>query len=339
MSNAFQEDLQSTFDRAAQLRRYPLKLFDMIPVHPWSRRKRLATGKVVNLGKAPINARWSTMPINSRKTIELCLEHGRNVGVRLRADQLVIDVDPRNGGAESVLCLAADLGLDLDEWPRVKTGSGGFHCYMRLPKDFAVQEMVEGYPGIEMKSVGRQVVAAGSRHPNGKHYRWSKLHPRIEDGLPMAPTPLLNAIRRAERSNSFDINGGEYSVEQFACALSRLNPCAFRDEHDWRVLMFAGHHATAGEGEEVFVDWSASDPQFAGYSSEVIKRWRSSKTSRPGAVTYRTLNYILRKHGAADAIPAPDVGDDFTDVDDAELEFSNVTDASDGFTVVRGERS
>ena len=50
--------------------------------------------------KISINRHCTTVSIDSRRTVLRCLEQGLNLGVRLRADQLVIDVDPRHGGRD-----------------------------------------------------------------------------------------------------------------------------------------------------------------------------------------------------------------------------------------------
>ena len=91
--------------------------------------------------------------------------------------------------------------------------------------------------------------------------------------------------------------------------LARLDVLDFQDEHEWRQLMFACHHATGGDGEAEFVAWSAGDPNFAGDSASVVKRWRSCR-DKPNAITAGTLRHILREHGAGDVIPPRDVPDD-----------------------------
>lgn len=311
--------------------RYDPDLFDFLPLNLWDARKRLANGTVKLIGKAPIAARWTTIPVVSRAVRRRCRAELRNMGIRLKPNQLVIDIDPRNGGDKSFAALCFDIGLDPDTWPCVVTGSGGLHYYLLLPDGFAVQETLEDLPGLEFKSVGRQVVAAGSRHPNGKLYRWASTAPDIRKGVPTAPRALLRAIRQADRGSNGGGDGGQYTVEQLARALARLDVLDFRDEFEWRQLMFSCHHATNGDGERLFVDWSAGDPQFAGASADVLARWRSCG-NKPNAITYRTLNRILREHGAADAQVAPDVAEDEfpdnpNDTEDVRDSYSNVKDS------------
>ena len=134
----------------------------------------------------------------------------------------------------------------------------------------------------------------------------------------MVPTPLLNVIRRVDRGHSTGA-GGVYTPEQLDVMLARLDVIDFQDEHEWRQLMFACHHATGGDGEAEFVAWSAGDPTFAGDSASVVKRWRSCR-DKPNAITYLTLHHYLRKHDAADAIPAPVVTEEeFPDDTETEI--------------------
>ncbi|KRR10841.1 hypothetical protein CQ12_21475 [Bradyrhizobium jicamae] len=302
---------KGTFGRGFE--RYNPDTSDFLALHMWNARKRLPNGTLTAIGKAPIARKWTTIRVVSRAVRRRCLAELRNMGIRLKPNQLVIDVDPRNGGDASFAALCFDIGLDGDEWPRVYTGSGGWHCYMAKPEDVLICETLDEYPGIEFKSKGRQVVAAGSRHPDGGLYRWSVDHPDIRKGIPMVPTALLRVIARKDSGHNGGGDGGQYTVEQLARALERLDVTEFRDQFEWRNLMFACHHATNGDGERVFMDWSASDPQFAGDSAIVQKRWRSCG-DKSNAITYRTLNKILRERGAADAIPPRDVShDEFPD--------------------------
>ena len=272
--------------------RYDPDVFDFLPLHLWNARKCFANGAVQRPGRR-------------------CRAEKRNMGVRLKPTHLVIDIDPRTGGDKSFQLFCFDVGLNPDDWPCVITGSGGRHYYLMSPDGFAVQETFDEYPGIEFKSVGRQVVAAGSRHPNGEIYRWSRTNPNIRKGIPMAPRALLRAIKQSERCSNVGGDGGQYTVEQLARALALLDVLDFREESEWRRLMFACHHATNGDGERVFVDWSAGDPQFDDASGDVRTRWRSCR-NKPNSITYKTLNHILRKHGAGHLIPISK--DDFQSV-------------------------
>src|SRR5690606_23307108 len=117
-----------------------------------------------------IKAKWTTDPSVrfNAEAAQQRLAEGRNVGVALGASDLVVDVDPRNGGNESWERLKKDRGEDFSGYPTVRTGSGGLHVYMRLPEGTGRLKGNlgrDGYPGIDLKFVGGQVVAPGSIHP------------------------------------------------------------------------------------------------------------------------------------------------------------------------------
>lgn len=309
MSTTKTPRVQGTPD-AAELKRYNSESFTLMPLRKPGDVIRLKGGKVKEVGKAPVHPNWTTRPYNSAKVRAAALEQKRNVGVRLTDEQLVIDVDPRNGGDKGFDSLCADLGIDGDAFPRVITGSGGWHCYMTKPADMLIRDTLESddYDGVEFKSVGRQVVAAGSIHPNGTPYVWSKDHPRIEDGLPPAPKALLTAIKRPPIKPGQ--GGGTMTQEQIAAKLATLDPAQFGTNDKWFPLMQAVHHASGGDARTEWIDWSTSDPAFAGDAYLIGKRWDSLHADKAGAVTGATLEWLVRKHGDPSKLPPPVVPDD-----------------------------
>ncbi|WP_247838569.1 bifunctional DNA primase/polymerase [Bradyrhizobium sp. 200] len=325
--------------RKRDLFRYNPKQIDLIPLHKPKAKMTLPNGTVREIGKAPLHAKWTTKAYDSKAVRDAALAEGRNVGVRLKADQLVIDVDPRNGGEAGFASLCHDIGFDADAFPRVYTGSGGWHCYMSKPADVLVRDTLESeeYNGVEFKSKGRQVVAAGSIHPNGKPYRWSKDHPAIEDGLPKIPAALLRVIKRPPRSAV--AGGGQYSPSQIAEALAKLDVSNYDSNDSWLNLMMACHHASAGDARQEFVDWSTSDPTYAKDAFIIGKRWDSLHAERNDGVTFKTLNAELRKAGAASSQVAHVADDEFPDDQPgAAEEFDAMKDEDDDDGWLNGEK-
>lgn len=70
-----------------------------------------------NIGKAPLQARWRKLRALSLDAAVARLAKGCNVGVRLREEDLVVDVDPRSfdEGDDPLSRLEADLGVPLRE--------------------------------------------------------------------------------------------------------------------------------------------------------------------------------------------------------------------------------
>jgi hypothetical protein len=297
---------------ADAMARYVEEGWQLIPLHrPGDRTEH--GGKMRPDGKRPLHKDWTNRTYDSAKVIESSAAEGRNVGVRLKASQLVIDVDPRHGGEAGFDVLCRDLGLDRNAWPHVVTGSGGSHFYLTKPEDVPVLDSVEQYPGVEFKSAGRQVVSAGSVHPDTmKHYEWSFDSPPLSDAK-QAPANLLDMIRRPVRSTG--AGGGEHAQAEAAQMLDALDPADFRDHDRWLQLMMAVHHATNGDAREEFLDWSAADPKYSDMREVNGRRWDSLHADAASTrVTYRTLHKFLIDAGQQGAIPRrTDAAEDFPD--------------------------
>jgi len=244
---------------------------------------------------------------------------GNNVGVRLRATDLVLDVDPRNfkEGDNPLARLCEDTGLDLDTFPHVITGSGGDHYYMTKPENVSVRDSMEAYHGLEFKTIGRQVVSAGSIHPDSKAtYDWDPFNPPLKDILP-APERLLLIIKRPAFSNA-TTSGGEYDQSEVAAMLDVLDTEKYTEYEDWLTLMMACHHASNGDARNEFVEWSTRDPQYADDSVEIGQKWDSLHSVRKDgpSVTHKTLLKAVIDSGNEAAIPRVLAADDFEEPPD-----------------------
>jgi predicted P-loop ATPase len=94
-----------------------------------------------------------------------------NVGVATgeASGLAAVDVDPRNGGDDS-LHEWQRLHGDLPETLAADTGGGGVHFFFQLPEGgLPSGELV---PGIDLKAEGGYVVVAPSVHPSGGTYAW-----------------------------------------------------------------------------------------------------------------------------------------------------------------------
>ena len=97
------------------------------------------------------------------QTANIGIATGRESGL------LVINVDPRNHGLDSIKELQGKLGK-LPPGPRVQTGGGGWHVYLRHPP--GPVRKTSGMPGIDIKTDGGFVVAPPSAHISGDAYKW-----------------------------------------------------------------------------------------------------------------------------------------------------------------------
>lgn len=83
---------------------------------------------------------------------------------------VVLDVDPRHGGEDSIAAWAA-AGRFLPDTIEAATGGGGRHLYFRTPAEF-LRNRVGLAPGIDLRANGGLVVAPPSIHPSGGRYVW-----------------------------------------------------------------------------------------------------------------------------------------------------------------------
>lgn len=287
--------------------------FELIPLHAPDALDR----KGRSVGKAPLRPGWRRAdPLDLDEAVEHMVG-GCNVGVRLRATDLVVDADPRHyeEGDDALARLVADFGLSTH--PRVVTGGGGIHLYLTKPADVPVVETLDGYPGVEFKTLGRQVVAPGSVHPETRRTYRLELDP-LDDAVAVeAPARFVSALTRPEATGTSEV--GSVSSEQLDDMLGVLDPTAYRDQDRWLTLMMACHHATAGAGREEFVAWSTSDPKYADDTWIVGRRWDSLHADAKGRrVTERTLYKWVIAAGGEATIPRTSAEEDFASIEDAE---------------------
>ena len=96
---------------------------------------------------------------------------------------VVLDVDPRNGG-EDTLEVLEDRWGSLPVTVVDRTGGGGWHYWFRSAGERIPS--VELGPGLELKGEGGMVVAPPSRHVSGHRYRW------LADPASFHPAPVPN---------------------------------------------------------------------------------------------------------------------------------------------------
>jgi DNA-binding MarR family transcriptional regulator len=108
---------------------------------------------------------------------------GDNVGHKSgrASGTVIIDVDPRNGGMETLRGLQAEHGY----FPPTRlhaTGGGGFHYMLRYPEGIEELPSRTIGPGVEVKADGAGVVLPPSIHASGRRYE-------VLIDAPLAPLP------------------------------------------------------------------------------------------------------------------------------------------------------
>ncbi len=136
-------------------------------------------------GKHP-RGRWKDAAFLTSEKVELVFGDilTANLGVATgRGFGVVLDIDPRNEGWETLARLEEDHG-PLPETLTAKTGSRGEHRVFKYPEGLAISSLParQGYTqGIDPKSNGGLIVVEPSRHASGNAYRWSDLDTALAD--------------------------------------------------------------------------------------------------------------------------------------------------------------
>jgi Primase C terminal 2 (PriCT-2) len=95
--------------------------------------------------------------------------------------------------------------------------------------------------------------------------------------------------------------GGFVTPGQLTQVLAGLDIQKFNGQHDdWLRLMMACHHTTGGAACSEFIEWCVGDVDYADDAEIIDNRWDSLNEKMTDGISYRTLNYILCKHGRSD---------------------------------------
>lgn len=156
---------------------------------------------------------------------------------------VVLDVDPRNGGDESLARLQGRFGV-LATTVETRTGGGGRHLWFRHPGGAVPSGPVA--PGLDVKADGGLVVIPPTRHASGRRYEWSGgagpgevalaappswLIDRARGGVRPRPEPTTEPpVRTAEEQRAFAAAWAELGLDLLPG--DRMYRCPFHDDHE-----------------------------------------------------------------------------------------------------------
>jgi bifunctional DNA primase/polymerase-like protein len=122
-----------------------------------------------------------------------------DIGIRTgqESDVVVLDVDPRNGGDESLEALLEEHG-PLPPTAEVATGGGGRHFYFSTPAESTDKLRKNLVPGLELLSEKAFVVAPPSLHKSGSEYSWAEGRNPSEVELAAVPVWLVELASRSQ---------------------------------------------------------------------------------------------------------------------------------------------
>ena len=130
---------------------YHANQLDLIPLKAWD---AMREGR--NIAKIPLYNNWRDAN-HDAASIEKHIKNGNNIALRIPRGLMVVDVDKRNGGLESLAILQQIIGVNLsDIAPTVMTPTGGFHFYLQVPPDHKYRKAIRHnsayLDGLEFKT-------------------------------------------------------------------------------------------------------------------------------------------------------------------------------------------
>jgi putative DNA primase/helicase len=144
-----------------------------------------------------------------------------NVGIVTgrKSGLLVLDIDPRHGGEDSLKELEKRRGAALPSTVESLTGGRGRHLIFQHPDEpIHCAANLVGLSGIDLRADGGYIVAPPSIHVSGNRYSWPPSSHPAEVALAPVPAELLKLIqsrpsRRKQARSDGPIPQGERNVK------------------------------------------------------------------------------------------------------------------------------
>jgi hypothetical protein len=226
---------------------------------------------------------------------EEIFSHKGNIGWQISNKDLIVDIDPRNGGDKSFEKLIKDLNINLI--PTVITPRLGNHIYLKIPEQYHncnFKKNLKEYPGIDFLSEGCYCLIVSCKTDKGT-YEWSDdLFGKFEQRE--APKALLDLIsyEKHSESNLGDFEGliggssSNWPEKKVLEMLSRLDASMGNDE--WVKVGMALHDWDPNKGLELWENWSKQGDNYK--EGETETRWKSFEIG--GGVTLGTISYMVK---------------------------------------------
>lgn len=221
-----------------------------------------------------------------------------NIAVYLEPSALcAVDIDPRNGGLQTIDDLEAKHGPLVSDLMQF-SGGGGEHRIFQLPKNVRLPGKLG--QGVELK-VNGYILLEPSNHISGGSYAWeASSDPR--DGVCASPMPdWMCDLAIPKGPNDSDPSlGARFNpvADVVKAELSEALAVIPSDDRDtWLKVGMALH--SLGDLNWAFDEWDRWSARSAKYDRvDQIRVWRSFKAKGLDGITYRTIFGIAKQLGA-----------------------------------------
>jgi hypothetical protein len=230
---------------------------DLIPLKP--------------LSEEPLHFDWPITPSLTLKEAQAHMDSGGNIGVRLRPDMLIMTVNrvPAQGGEASLRRLERDLEMSLSRGPLVLAGDYVRHFYFRKPATSKIRAVLFGISGLRFETAIGMTLASGSVNPSRREHCRCEILQDVFTDPPQFPTALLHRMER--QGYSYRSRKPTKTHGELAADLKRES--MFHNDADWFLTMKIYHASSDGAVRDAFVEWSMSDPRYAGQGERIEALW------------------------------------------------------------------
>jgi hypothetical protein len=169
-----------------------------------------------SIGKHPIPNKWVEAASKETDSVKAWWRNFRtaNLGVVAGSQSgiVVVDIDPRHGGNDSLDDLQAKKGK-LPDTATVITGSGGLHIYFKHPGGVVKNSAGALGLGIDVRGDGGFVVGPGSLHASGGYYEWEASSEPADVGFAEMPQWLQKLIYEPPKAKAQQVDSDSPVIE------------------------------------------------------------------------------------------------------------------------------
>lgn len=169
-----------------------------------------------SIGKHPIPFKWVEAASKEADSVKAWWRTFQKANLGVVAGQssgvVVVDIDPRHGGNDSLDDLQVKMGK-LPDTATVITGSGGQHIYFKHPGGIVKNSAGALGVGIDVRGDGGFVVGPGSLHSSGGFYEWEASSEPLDVGFAVMPQWLQKLVYEPPRVKTSPIESDGVVIE------------------------------------------------------------------------------------------------------------------------------
>jgi len=223
------------------------------------------------------------------------------IGVSL-ADSglLALDIDPQNGGRESLAALEAEHGIMHSDCAAITQG-GGEHRLFRADPEMTYPGTLGA--GLDLKHHG-YICVAPTLGPSGD-YKWTLGRSPLSQSAPAQPSPLPTFIASKARApvNYSLVERGGVPVATAQTFDDLRSALRYVDADDYTTWVNVGMVLKPyGEnGYKIWTEWSAHSDKFDAAAQR--RKWERD-IDKPHSITYRSIFRMAIDNGWSGSEPA-----------------------------------